>query len=177
MKIKSSSDSSDRIYRMNINENLTIPTKIKRDWSISIEPCNKERDGQFIRESTKQNFYDYLNETIGWNENLHQQEPRFPERYLMLFNKNNPIGFLSLREQPNCLYLETLQLIEAYRGCGLGTALIKFIEDIARKKAKNKIRLRVFQDNPAQFLYHRLEFNVVEDEGWCLLMEKVLKVC
>ena len=161
---------------MNINENLTIRTN-ERNWSISIEPCNKERDGQFIRESTRENFYDYLNKTIGWNENRHQEEPRFPERYLMLFHENNPIGFLSLREQPNCLYLETLQLIRAYRGRGLGTALIKFVENIATRKIKHKIQLRVFQDNPAQSLYHRLGFNVVEDEGWCFLMEKVLKAC
>jgi ribosomal protein S18 acetylase RimI-like enzyme len=94
-----------------------------------------------------------------------------------LFHENNPIGFLSLREQPNCLYLETLQLIRAYRGRGLGTALIKFVENIATRKIKHKIQLRVFQDNPAQSLYHRLGFNVVEDEGWCFLMEKVLKAC
>ena len=161
---------------MNINENLTIRTN-ERNWSISIEPCNKERDGQFIRESTRENFYDYLNKTIGWNENRHQEEPRFPERYLMLFHENNPIGFLSLREQPNCLYLETLQIIRAYRGRGLGMALIKFVENIATRKIKHKIQLRVFQDNPAQSLYHRLGFNVVEDEGWCFLMEKVLKAC
>lgn len=161
---------------MKINENLTIRTN-ERDWSISIEPCNKERDGQFIRESTRENFYDYLNKIIGWNENRHQEEPRFPERYLMLFHENNPIGFLSLREQPNCLYLETLQLIRAYRGRGRGTALIKFVENIATRKTKHKIQLRVFQDNPAQSLYHRLGFNVVEDEGWCFLMEKVLKAC
>lgn len=158
---------------MNKIETLKISTN-KKDWLIVIKSCNKEHDGQFIRELTKENFYNYLSKTIGWNENLHCEEPKFPERYLMLFNGNDCIGFLSLREQPNCLYLETLQLIQTYRGCGIGTALMRFVENIARKKAKNRIELRVFKDNRAQSLYHRIGFKIVEDQGWCFLMEKVL---
>lgn len=52
-----------------------------------------------------------------------------------------------------------------------------FVEDIARRKAKDKIQLRVFKDNPIQSLYHRIGFKIVEDQDWCFLMEKVLKVC
>jgi GNAT superfamily N-acetyltransferase len=162
---------------MNKKEILKIATD-EKNWSISIKSCDRELDGKFIRELTKENFYDYLKKTIGWNENRHREEPKFPERYLMLFDENEDrIGFLSLREQPNCLYLETLQLIEQYRGRGLGTASIKFVENIAIKKAKNKIQLRVFKDNPARALYHRIGYKIVEDEGWCFLMEKVLKIC
>ena len=117
-----------------------------------------------------------MSKTIGWNEDRYQEEPKFPERYLMLFSGKDRIGFLSLREQPNCLYLETLQLIQKYRGYGIGTALMRFVEDIARRKAKAKIQLRVFKDNPAQSLYHRIGFKIVEDQGWCFLMEKDLKV-
>ncbi len=94
----------------------------------------------------------------------------------MLFSDNDRVGFLSLREQPNCLYLETLQLIQKYRGQGIGTALMRFVQDIGRKKAKAKIQLRVFKDNPAQSLYHRIGFKIVEDQDWCFLMEKDLKV-
>ncbi|MBW4534187.1 MAG: hypothetical protein KME09_09650 [Pleurocapsa minor HA4230-MV1] len=81
---------------MNKNETLKISTN-EMNWLISIELCDKERDGQFIQELTKENFYDYLNKTIGWNENRHREEPKFPERYLMLFHENDPIGFMSLR--------------------------------------------------------------------------------
>lgn len=158
---------------MNQNQTLKISTN-KQEWLIFIKTCNQKSDGAFIRQLTKENFYDYLSQTIGWNENRHCQEPKFPERYLMLFKENERIGFLSLREQPNYLYLETLQLIQQYRGCGIGTALMKFVEEIAINKAKNKIQLRVFKDNPAQSLYHRIGFKIVEDEGWCFLMEKVL---
>jgi hypothetical protein len=52
---------------------------------------------------------------------------------------------------------------------------MKFIEDTTIRRAKDKIQLRVFKDNPVQSLYRRIEFKIVEDEGWCFLMEKVLE--
>jgi ribosomal protein S18 acetylase RimI-like enzyme len=145
-------------------------------WLILIKPCDKERDGQFIRELTRESFYSYFTSTIGWNEERHREEPKFPERYLMLFNEIDCIGFLSLREQPHFLYLETLQLLQQYRGRGIGTALMRFIEEVAERKAKDRIQLRIFKGNPAKSLYHRIGFKVIEDQGWCFLMEKNLAV-
>ena len=160
---------------MSENETIEILTN-EKVWLISIKFCNKERDGRFIRELTRENFYDSLTRTIGWDEKRHREEPKFPERYLMLFCDNNCIGFLSLRDQPNCLYLETLQLIKQYRGRGIGTALMKFIEEVAAGRGKRRIQLRVFKDNHIQFFYYRTGFKLIEDQGWCLLMEKVLQV-
>lgn len=94
----------------------------------------------------------------------------------MLFRQGQPIGFLSLREEPKGLYLETLQLVQQHQGQGIGTAMIRIIENIAMRKAKDKIRLRVFKRNPAQSLYHRLGFKVVEEQDWSVLMEKDLAV-
>lgn len=159
---------------MSTEETLEIPTD-EKVWLISIKPCDKERDAQFIRALTRENFYDSLNRTIGWDEKRHLEEPKFPERYLMVFIENNRIGFLSLRDQTDCLYLETLQLIQQFRRRGIGAALMKFVEDIASRRRKDRIKLRVLKDNPAQPLYHRTGFKVIEDQGWCLLMEKVLE--
>lgn len=156
-------------------ENLEISTS-EQVWLISIKSCDKERDGQFIRALTRENCYHYLTKTIGWDETLYRKEPRFPERYRMLFSEGNCIGFFSLREQPQCLYLETLQLLQQYRGYGIGTGLMRFVEEVASRKAKDIIQLRVFKDNPVQSLYHRIGFKVIEDQGWCFLMQKVLEV-
>lgn len=158
---------------MNKEDTLTISAG-EKNYLISIEPCNKERDGQFIRELTKENCYDYLNNTIGWDEERNLQEPKFPERYLMLFHNNSCIGFIMLSERNNCLYINTLQLIQRYRRQGIGTNLLQFIEDIARKKAKDKVQLRVINGNPAISLYRRNGFRVIEEQEWCCLMEKAL---
>ena len=148
----------------------------EQNYKISVEPCNKERDGKFIRELTKENCFNYLNNTIGWDEARHLQEPRFPERYMMLFHQNNCIGFLSLRELENCLYIHTLQLIKQYRRQGIGTKLLQFVEYIAIKKAKKKIQLTVINGNPAFSLYRRQGFNIIKDCQWSLLMEKTVKI-
>lgn len=67
---------------MNKNEIIKISTD-DRDWLISLKSCDQKSDGQFIRQLTKENFYDCLSKIIGWNEKRHQEEPKFPERYLM----------------------------------------------------------------------------------------------
>ena len=51
---------------MNKNETLKISTS-EQDWLISIKSCDRERDGQFIRELTRENFYNSLSKTIGWD--------------------------------------------------------------------------------------------------------------
>ena len=160
---------------MNRSGPLIISTAQEKR-TISIKPCDKKRDGQFIRELTKENCYYYLCNTIGWDESRHLQEPKFPDRYLMLFDRNNCIGFLSFREQDDYLYLHTLQLIQQYRRQGIGTKLLEFIEYVAKEKAKNKIRLRVINGNPALSLYHRNGFKVLENLDWCLLMQKTLNI-
>lgn len=93
----------------------------------------------------------------------------------MLFCESVCIGFLSLREQTHCLYLETLQLLPEYRRRGIGTGLMTFVEEVATRRAKDRIQLRVFKGNPVQSLYNRLGLIVIEDQDWCVLMEKVLE--
>lgn len=155
------------------NTTIEISTD-KCDRTIIIKPCNRERDGQFIRDLTKENCFNYLNNTIGWNEDRHRQEPKFPERYSMLFDDNTCIGFFSVREQSDCLYIETLQLIQQYRRQRIGTKMLDVVESLARKKAKDKVRLRVINGNPAKTLYLRNGFKTIEDQEWCILMEKIL---
>ena len=155
---------------------ISIISTANKELTISIKPCDRKRDGQFIRELTKENCYHYLRNTIGWDESRHLQEPKFPDRYLMLFEGNNCIGFLALREQDDYLYLHTLQLIQQYRRQGIGTKLLEFIEYIAKEKAKNKIRLRVINGNPALSLYRRNGYEVLDNLDWCLLMQKTLNV-
>ena len=158
---------------MENDETLEFSTD-EEAWFISIKPCEKERDGRFIRELTRENFYNSFVKTVGWNEKRHCEEPKFPKRYRMLFVEDTCIGFLSLREQADCLYLETLQLIKQFRGRGIGIALMQFMERVARERGKGKLQLRVFKDNPAQALYRRTGFSIIEDQGWSLLMEKRL---
>jgi ribosomal protein S18 acetylase RimI-like enzyme len=142
--------------------------------SFIIVPCVPDVHGTFIRVLTRDNFYDIISHTIGWNEELHQQEPRFPERYSMVQRNDEIIGFFCIREAEDYLYLHTIQLIPSFRSQGYGTALLQYIEDIARSKKLRRIYLRVFKENPAQRLYRKLGYTLIDQDEHFIRMEKVL---
>lgn len=142
--------------------------------SLAVVPCNPGVHGSFIQALTRENFYDIISRTIGWNEELYQQEPRFPERYTMVQRNNEIIGFFCIREEANYLYIHTIQLVSSDRGKGIGTALLQYIEGIARSNNLGHIYLSVFKENPAQLLYRKLGYTPIENDEYFIRMEKVL---
>lgn len=144
--------------------------------SLQLIPCAPEIHGAFIRSLTKENFYEIISRTLGWDQSLHEQEPRFPERHTMVQREGEIIGFFCIREAIDHLYLHTIQLLPACRNQGYGTLLLEHIEQIAKSKALPKICLSVFQENPAQFLYQRLGYRPLEVNASrkLILMEKQL---
>jgi ribosomal protein S18 acetylase RimI-like enzyme len=115
-----------------------------------------------------------ISRTIGWDEELHQQEPR-PERYTMVYGNDNLIGFFSIREASDYLYIHTIQLVASFRSKGYGTTLLQHIENIARTKNLQRIHLSVFKENPAQRLYQRLGYKPIAQDEYLIRMEKVLE--
>lgn len=144
--------------------------------SLELIPCAPETHGEFIRSLTRENFYEVISRTLGWDQTLHEQEPRFPERYTMVHREGKTIGFFCIREAADHLYLHTIQLLPMFRNQGYGTLLLDHIEQIAKSKALPKICLSVFQENPAQFLYQRLGYRFLEVDvsRKLILMEKQL---
>ena len=144
--------------------------------SLKLIPCAPEINGAFIRSLTKENFFEIISRTLGWDQSLHEQEPRFPERYTMVQREGETIGFFCIREAVDHLYLNTIQLLPACRNHGYGTLLLEHIEQIAKSKTLPKIRLSVFQENPARFLYQRLGYKALEVDvsRELILMEKLL---
>ncbi|MFA6174419.1 MAG: GNAT family N-acetyltransferase [Kiritimatiellales bacterium] len=151
---------------MNNNVPLIEGTK------IYLRSCNREDDRQLIRDLTEQNFRTSFERTIGWDAARHERQPEFPEYFTMVTDAGQTIGFISVRQQPDVLYLETIQLQQTHRSKGIGTALMKYVEQLAVANDKEWIRFRVFKNNPARHLYDRLGYQVAEDQDWCFLMEK-----
>jgi len=144
--------------------------------SLFLIPCDSEVHGALIRELTKENFYDLISRTIGWNQELHQQEPRFPDRYRMVTLNGVIIGFFAVGQGTDYLYLYTIQLISSFRGKGYGTALLDYLENFARSKGFQFLRLSVFEGNPTQRLYQGWGYCPIEaPEGrGLILMQKDL---
>lgn len=144
------------------------------DLQLTFTPCNPQVHGAFIRSLTRENFYLIISRTIGWDEELHQQEPR-PERYTMVYSNHNLIGFFSIREASDYLYIHTIQLVASFRGKGYGTTLLQHIENIARTKNLQRIHLSVFKENPTQRLYQKLGYKQIAQDEYLIRMEKLLE--
>ena len=135
---------------------------------IELVPCDAARDGAFIRDLTRENFFELMRAT--WREDRHQREPTNPERYTMVRRDGETIGFFAVRRDDDCLYLQTIQLVGAARGAGLGSQRMQHIHGLAA--GAPCVRLRVLRGNPgAKRLYERLGYEVVAEDDHAFVLE------
>lgn len=140
---------------------------------VELWPCDRERDGELIRALTRANFYDAMKAT--WNEARHQQEPLHPERYQIVKRHDDAIGFLAIRDEPEVLYLQTIQLTPPARHRGIGTRLMHHVHQLASHKEMRAVQLRVLRSNDgARRLYQRLGYLVIGADDLSLLLERAL---
>lgn len=142
---------------------------------VELWPCDRERDGELIRSLTRTNFYDAMKAT--WNEARHQQEPLHPERYQIVKRHDDAIGFLAIRDEPEVLYLQTIQLTPAARHLGIGTRLMHHVHHLASQKEMRGVQLRVLRSNDgARRLYDRLGYVVIGADDLSLLLERAERI-
>lgn len=83
---------------------------------------------------------------------------------LVIENGSGPIGRIYVYRSPGEIRLMDIALVPARRNAGLGTALLQRLLAEARGSG-SRITLHVEPDNPAQRLYHRLGFRLIEHRG------------
>ena len=134
---------------------------------LEIVACDPARDDEFIRTQTRANFYAAMAAT--WDEARHQREPLHPDRYRMLRWNGETVGFFAVRDEPDHLYVQTIQLVPAACGQGIGTRVMHHIAELAGERP---VRLRVFPSNTgARRLYERLGYRLVGEEDDSLILE------
>lgn len=84
--------------------------------------------------------------------------------FLVIERAGNTIGRLYLHRGKSEIRLMDIALIAAERGHGIGTALIERLMDEAAQTA-SELTLHVEPNNPAQRLYARLGFHLIEERG------------
>jgi GNAT superfamily N-acetyltransferase len=96
-----------------------------------------------------------------WMAQRHGYQTRFPhgEHQLVLVD-GRPAGRLWVAREPTALWLVDVSLMPAQRGAGVGTELLRALQQEAAAAGK-PLRLSVARDNPAQRLYARLGFTPV----------------
>jgi ribosomal protein S18 acetylase RimI-like enzyme len=96
-----------------------------------------------------------------WLAQRHGYLARYPhgEHQLVLLD-GRPVGRLWVAREPGALRLVDISLLPAHRGSGVGTELLRALQQEATTAGK-PLRLSVARDNPARRLYARLGFTPV----------------
>lgn len=82
-----------------------------------------------------------------------------------------PAGLIAWEDRGDHLWLDEIQVVRAWRGQGLGSALLRDLLTEARARTK-PLRLQVLHANTrAQALYHRLGFKITGETGTHIVLE------
>src|SRR3990170_437649 len=73
------------------------------------------------------------------------------------------VGTVSTAElqRPSAIHLFALEVAGERRNEGIGTEIVRWVLDEARRRGRGRVFLEVRTDNPARRLYHRLGFRRV----------------
>lgn len=98
---------------------------------------------------------------------LRAQEADYTRRYPLADHQvvvvgDLPVGRLLVDRTPTEIRLVDIALSAAWRGHGLGTAVVRALQEEARAR-RRPLRLHVAANNPARRLYERLGFRVVAE--------------
>lgn len=85
-------------------------------------------------------------------------------RFLLIWHGDAPIGRLYVHPTAREVRIMDIALLDAWRGRGIGTTLVRAVQAQARERGIT-VTLHVEPENPAQRLYGRLGFALVENRG------------
>jgi predicted N-acetyltransferase YhbS len=102
----------------------------------------------------------YVDAIWGWDESLQRhyfQEHFDPACTEVIEREGEAVGCISVERREECLCLGLIEIAPDFQGQGMGTDLIRDLQDEARGRGV-PLKLRVLQGNPARRLYERLGF-------------------
>jgi len=140
---------------------------------ITLRPARIE-DFPFCFVLTKVNMQDSFEKNWGGWCNSVFKKHFSPAVSNVILRDGRQIGYFSLSRRDEYWCLDDIQLMESETGQGVGTVVIKRIEETVSASDLNKLHLTVFKDNPAMQLYDRLGFGVIKDKDNSVLMEKII---
>lgn len=117
----------------------------------------------------------YVEATWGWDEDwqrAHFAAHYAPARQAVIVHGGailRDVGRISLTRHWRKIFLRDIELLGTERNHGVGAAIIDAVLTLARDSDRY-VELRVLRCNPAQRLYARLGFRVIDDDGARLRM-------
>ncbi|OBQ52907.1 GNAT family N-acetyltransferase [Tamlana sp. s12] len=104
---------------------------------------------------------DYMLDKFQSAEAIAQQVENGFQYYTMVW-KTRAVGYLAIREEPDALFLSKIYILKTFRGQNIGKQAIYFVESMARKCDRDKMRLTVnIHNSNAIKAYENMGFNIV----------------
>jgi GNAT superfamily N-acetyltransferase len=122
-------------------------------------------DAVFIYQVRVDGLREHVARIWGWDEAA--QAARFqatfaPACYQVIVVAGHDVGAVAVEWRDDLVVLADIEVGPAWRGCGLGTAIIADILGEARRRGL-PVALQVLRGNPARRLYARLGFRVIAE--------------
>jgi len=133
---------------------------------VKLRPATNA-DFEFLYQLHRDTMKEYIETTWGWEENWQRdyfQAKWEPAKRQIIQVDGQDAGVLVIENRDGTHYLGLIEILPAFQGQGVGTAVIQ--EFLASAKAQNlPAILHVLKSNdPARKLYERLGFTIIAEE-------------
>jgi Acetyltransferases len=125
-------------------------------------------DREFIYEIKKKYIYQYVEMLFGWDEEYQRSdfESDFViNKFQIISADDKSIGFIQTHENEYRIYIAEIHLIPEYQGQGIGSIIIKSINERALKGGKYVSAQCYTSNTRAQKLYESLGFAISESQS------------
>lgn len=128
----------------------------------------------FARDLTRRAMLPYYREfDLLWIEAAFDEAWGWREQWLVMEGEV-VLGFCSLSQDRQALFIRELHLVPEQRGRGVGSQVLETLADWAAQRRLPLLRLMVFRSNPARQLYLRHGFVEMGEDDCFVRMQRVI---
>jgi GNAT superfamily N-acetyltransferase len=133
-----------------------------------------DADRTFARDLTRRAMLPYYREfDLLWIEQAFDEAWGWREQWLVMEGET-VLGFCSLGQDRQALFIRELHLLPEQRGRGVGSQVLETLADWAAQRRLPLLRLMVFKSNPARQLYLRHGFVEMGEDDCFVRMQRVI---
>ncbi len=147
-----------------------------KELGIITRKCKKS-DHSFVFNLVKKTLWPYISKYIKpkkdkFDQGFFDDSRGLGYKHIIILMKGKRrIGFYQITPKKDCLYIRRIFLSLAYQGKGIGKKFMHYFENLGY----SKLRLQVWENNPARIFYGKLGYVIINKEEHRLEMEKKLK--
>lgn len=126
----------------------------------------------FARDLTRRAMLPYYREfDLLWIEEAFDEAWGWREQWLVT-QEGHVLGFCSLSQDRQALFIRELHLLPEHRGRGVGAWVLETLAQWAGQRGLPLLRLMVFKSNPARQLYRRHGFVEMGEDDCFVRMQR-----